>query len=110
MGAESIALFARVGGGIYTKQQMLGQTLLGKLKKAFRKMIHVEILPLPTNVGDNVEMLQVWEDLLVLCSYRFTFAMVLGNYVIRDMGGDITKDSFKGWGPFYCLYSWHVSD
>ena len=46
LGAESIALFARVGGGIYTKAADVGATLLEKLKQVSLKMIHVIQRPL----------------------------------------------------------------
>ena len=39
MGASSVALFSRVGGGIFTKAQMLVLTWLEKLKLAYLKMI-----------------------------------------------------------------------
>ena len=57
LGASSIALFARVGGGIYTKAAHVGADLVGKKgKKAryFGKMHGVTLAVIADNVGDNV--------------------------------------------------------
>jgi K(+)-stimulated pyrophosphate-energized sodium pump len=47
LGAESIALFARVGGGIYTKAADVGADLLVRLKPVSLRMMCVTRLPLP---------------------------------------------------------------